>query len=35
VVVPNVPGMYRRARERLRSMSARRHAGEAAEAAEA
>ena len=35
VVVPNAPGMYRRARERLRSMSARRHAGEAAEAAEA
>jgi rhamnose transport system permease protein len=35
VVVPNTPGIYRRARERLRSMSARRHAGEAAEAAEA
>ena len=35
VVVPNLPGIYRRARLRLRSMAARRHASEAAEAAEA
>jgi rhamnose transport system permease protein len=35
VVIPNLPGIYQRARMRLRSMSARRHAGEAAEAAEA
>ncbi len=35
VVIPNLPGIYQRARIRLKSMSARRHAGEAAEAAEA
>ena len=35
VVVPNAPGMYRRARVRWQSIMARRHAGEAAEAAEA
>ena len=36
VVIPNLPGIYRRARLRLRSMAARRHASEAAaEASEA
>ncbi len=32
VVIPNLPGVYQRARLRLRSMSARRRAGEATEA---